>query len=1064
MGFPNEPVITSGIRLVRFSDAGRLRICGLILLILASGLSGASPSDYYTYQIIAKTGQVVAGQTALTGMGDSPSVNAAGVVAFIGQFIGGEGVVAGDGINPLILVSPNRVASNIFFGRAVQIADSGQIIATDRAVGNPPLYWVRRWDVNNPGSSLTVATSNVAFPQFDAVFAFGTTSNNTKVAFGGLQHNSANTLLATATTSPFLCCTTIVMPNNSLLRPMIADDGRVVVKFGNALADPIRLYSFDLSTFTTIADSADFLATGNSPGISEDGQIVTFYGDVNVSGSAKYGPGKGIFASIDVGTPTRKIVRVAGVSAGGFTDFVDGRVGVNGTQATQRGVTIVYRATHTTGDGVYSSRLSFFGSSAAAFSPATPQQVSVGLPTPVLKIGDSIPGLTGTVQTFNLGDPVNSRDRGDVTLWVSTSAAEQAVLRARPQLVVFLEFDPVANFTPADEPVSVALLTSYGVNANWQGSMADVLAASGRGFNAATIQNDIVNQVQVSFDQLASLPNIGVNVKVLGKVGEVAPSEGPVLRVFIGDGPLGQVQCTGTKNDNCQLAGISPVIDLFNQYAVVEDWNDKNNNNIVDPGEFVDLNGNGIRDVADYSRKAVFVFVDNIFRVSDVDGDGVLDGYFFDPSLQPVLLSSTGPGAITQTDVELAISSTISHETGHALGMRHLINSSPLLMNAYPDTKRPPKIVVPCAAAPLADELRTVEQFGNVATALNPCEIAPATGSENSGARLALSLGSDADTSSLTRDQPSAVVLSTESRNVFRIAASGLPPTLVQRAFVVLTPNGAPDRLPEVIDVGSGSLSGILLNIDILVRQGDQITVLASTNGSTIDIFTVVGGTNSNLGTVDLGNAWALLTDSRLRSDLFDMSGNPVAIPSLDVYQIQGGIPIMIGSTGVATPTIASVVPNTGQQGQTLASVAITGQNTNFVQGTTVASFGAGITVNSLTVNSATTATANITIQEGAASGARDVTMTTGSEVATLTNGFTVTAARRRSPRSPNTGQQGQTLANVAITARIRTSCRARRWPASAPGSRSTASPSTAPPVPPPASRYRPAQHRVRAT
>ena len=102
---------------------------------------------------------------------------------------------------------------------------------------------------------------------------------------------------------------------------------------------------------------------------------------------------------------------------------------------------------------------------------------------------------------------------------------------------------------------------------------------------------------------------------------------------------------------------------------------------------------------------------------------------------------------------------------------------------------------------------------------------------------------------------------------------------------------------------------------------------------------------------------------------------------------------LLNGFTVSGTPAIQSVTPNTGQTGQTLASVAIVGLNTNFVQGTTVASFGAGVTINSLTVNSSTSATANITVQANAAAGARDVTLTTGSEVATLTNGFTVTGA-----------------------------------------------------------------------
>jgi hypothetical protein len=121
--------------------------------------------------------------------------------------------------------------------------------------------------------------------------------------------------------------------------------------------------------------------------------------------------------------------------------------------------------------------------------------------------------------------------------------------------------------------------------------------------------------------------------------------------------------------------------------------------------------------------------------------------------------------------------------------------------------------------------------------------------------------------------------------------------------------------------------------------------------------------------------------------------------------------------TATATPVIQSVTPNTGQQGQTLASVSVVGQSTNFVNGTTLANFGAGIAVNSTNVTDATHATVSITIAAGAGTGGRTVTMTTGSEVAALANGFTVTAAATPVIQSvtPNTGQQGQTLASVAV-------------------------------------------------
>jgi 6-phosphogluconolactonase (cycloisomerase 2 family) len=57
-----------------------------------------------------------------------------------------------------------------------------------------------------------------------------------------------------------------------------------------------------------------------------------------------------------------------------------------------------------------------------------------------------------------------------------------------------------------------------------------------------------------------------------------------------------------------------------------------------------------------------------------------------------------------------------------------------------------------------------------------------------------------------------------------------------------------------------------------------------------------------------------------------------------------------------------SVNPNTGQQGQQNLSVTITGQATHFSQGTTVANFGSGVQVQSLTVGSPTAATAVLNI------------------------------------------------------------------------------------------------------
>ena len=119
---------------------------------------------------------------------------------------------------------------------------------------------------------------------------------------------------------------------------------------------------------------------------------------------------------------------------------------------------------------------------------------------------------------------------------------------------------------------------------------------------------------------------------------------------------------------------------------------------------------------------------------------------------------------------------------------------------------------------------------------------------------------------------------------------------------------------------------------------------------------------------------------------------------------------LAIVASGASIPNITSISPNTAQQGQQNLSVNLTGQFTHWAQGTAAASFGAGITVAALTVNSTTTATAVLNIEPAAATGTRTVTVTTGAEVASLSDGFTVTAGTPPviTQVNPNTGPQGQ--------------------------------------------------------
>jgi hypothetical protein len=125
------------------------------------------------------------------------------------------------------------------------------------------------------------------------------------------------------------------------------------------------------------------------------------------------------------------------------------------------------------------------------------------------------------------------------------------------------------------------------------------------------------------------------------------------------------------------------------------------------------------------------------------------------------------------------------------------------------------------------------------------------------------------------------------------------------------------------------------------------------------------------------------------------------------------------GSSPPPPPTLTSINPTSGAQGQNLSSIILTGSN--FQSGATC-SFGAGITVNSCAFNSATQLTASISISSSATLGSRNVTVTNSdSQSSTLPNGFTVTVAGPPPPPAlssinPTSGARGQNLTGVILT------------------------------------------------
>lgn len=154
---------------------------------------------------------------------------------------------------------------------------------------------------------------------------------------------------------------------------------------------------------------------------------------------------------------------------------------------------------------------------------------------------------------------------------------------------------------------------------------------------------------------------------------------------------------------------------------------------------------------------------------------------------------------------------------------------------------------------------------------------------------------------------------------------------------------------------------------------------IIQTGGPSYDIFT-------GNGVERWGDYSVTCVDPR---DMMSMWSFQEFINATNSWQVRG-IKVL-----APAPTVSSLAPNNANQGQT-TNVVVTGTGIFDPDGTypdhLAFSFGANITVNTVTWNSATQATVNITVGAGAATGARTITMT-NPDGQTATASFTVNAA-----------------------------------------------------------------------
>ncbi len=205
------------------------------------------------------------------------------------------------------------------------------------------------------------------------------------------------------------------------------------------------------------------------------------------------------------------------------------------------------------------------------------------------------------------------------------------------------------------------------------------------------------------------------------------------------------------------------------------------------------------------------------------------------------------------------------------------------------------------------------------------------------------------------------------------------------------TVSGTPAINVELIGLTatSGSASGGVTRVLVLPASSNWLTVA----GSGVSASTPISITGSGV-TIGTSSRWTgsfpppfvAGLDAAVQIGASDGPRSVLVRGASETAMLTGGFEIE-----PSPASISGVNPVSGPQGATTLSVAITGSSTNFVNGVSVASFsGTGISVVSTTVSSPTSATASINIASGVAVGARDVTVTTGTEVATGTGLFTV--------------------------------------------------------------------------
>ncbi|EPX56413.1 hypothetical protein D187_007755 [Cystobacter fuscus DSM 2262] len=268
---------------------------------------------FYDFEVMGMTGsgQVHAASLypVFTGV---PSINDQGRVAFVAAKINdGDSIFLDNGSTPL------NTTGSVYtdFGYYPRINAAGHVLSSESNLGG---MGVRLWTGQDTATTITYSDGSSGFYGFEPFVAL---NDSDQTAFSGEYLQDAASIVATRNAAT---ANAPIYRRNTLSRAdAIAMDntGNVVYVHETDNGPALVLSSNNLSSTTVIADTACFWNIGHYAGISPDGRIIVFYGESN--GACAIQPAAesavGVFASLDIGGSTRKLVRLSGVKVEDLT-------------------------------------------------------------------------------------------------------------------------------------------------------------------------------------------------------------------------------------------------------------------------------------------------------------------------------------------------------------------------------------------------------------------------------------------------------------------------------------------------------------------------------------------------------------------------------------------------------------------------------------------------------------------------------------------------------------------------------------------------------------------------